>query len=163
MCRARTIRKLHRAAATCARSEQVETSWPPSLVLTKRQQRSITSDIRGVRDQRGHRRSRLAGDRFTLEKDQMPTPNLGLPYIAQGRAQTEVTHNDAHNLIDAVVQLAVLDRDRARAPWPSSIGARELASAGLLSQRAFRDHEPGFVCTACGRRKRGPMLRCRDW
>src|SRR5882757_8023336 len=36
-------------------------------------------------------------------------------------------------------------------------------SVGLLSQRAFRDHEPGFVCTACGRRKRGPMLRCRDW
>ena len=36
-------------------------------------------------------------------------------------------------------------------------------SAGLLSQRAFRDHEPGYVCAACGRRKRGPMLRCRDW
>lgn len=59
----------------------------------------------------------------------MPTPNLGLPYIAQGQAQKEVTHNDALNLLDAVVQLAVLDRDLAAPPGSPSQGARYLVAA----------------------------------
>lgn len=59
----------------------------------------------------------------------MPTPNLGLPYIAQGQAQKEVTHNDALNLLDAVVQLAVLDRDLATPPGSPTQGARYLVAA----------------------------------
>jgi hypothetical protein len=59
----------------------------------------------------------------------MPTPNLSLPYIAQGQAQKEVTHNDALNLLDAVVQLAVLDRDLATPPGSPTQGARYLVAA----------------------------------
>jgi len=40
----------------------------------------------------------------------MPTPRLKLPYIAQGQAQKEVTHNDALNRLDALVDLYLLDR-----------------------------------------------------
>ncbi len=59
----------------------------------------------------------------------MPTPNLVLPYIAQGQAQKEVTHNDALNLLDAVVQLAVLDRDLATPPGSPTQGVRYLVAA----------------------------------
>ena len=59
----------------------------------------------------------------------MPSPNLSLPYIAQGQAQKEVTHNDALNLLDAVVQLAVLDRDLATPPGSPAQGARYLVAA----------------------------------
>ena len=38
------------------------------------------------------------------------TARLGLPYILTGQAQKEVTHNEALNRLDAVVQLSVLDR-----------------------------------------------------
>ena len=38
------------------------------------------------------------------------SPNLGLPYIAAGQAQKEVTHNDAVNDLDVLVQLSVLSR-----------------------------------------------------
>jgi hypothetical protein len=41
----------------------------------------------------------------------MPTPRLGLPYIAQGQAQKEVTHNEALILLDIVSGGGVLDRD----------------------------------------------------
>ena len=42
------------------------------------------------------------------------TPNLTLPYIMAAQAQKHVTHNEALRALDAVVQLSVLDRDRAR-------------------------------------------------
>lgn len=54
----------------------------------------------------------------------MPTPNLGLPFIAQGQAQKEVTHNEALNELDAIVQLAVLDRDLAAPPGSPAQGDR---------------------------------------
>lgn len=60
----------------------------------------------------------------------MPTPNLALPYISQGQAQKEVTHNEALNLLDAVVQLAVLDRDLAAPPGLPAQGARYLVATG---------------------------------
>jgi hypothetical protein len=59
----------------------------------------------------------------------MPTPNLALPYIAQGQAQKEVAHNEALNLLDAIVQLAVLDRDLAAPPSSPAQGARYLVAA----------------------------------
>lgn len=39
------------------------------------------------------------------------SPRLGLPYLVSGQAQKEVTHNDALNGLDFLVQLNVLDRD----------------------------------------------------
>ncbi|MBX3517476.1 MAG: DUF2793 domain-containing protein [Rhodospirillales bacterium] len=40
----------------------------------------------------------------------MPTPRLSLPYIVQSQAQKEVTHAEALNVLDALVQAAVETR-----------------------------------------------------
>ncbi|WP_422645735.1 DUF2793 domain-containing protein, partial [Zavarzinia sp.] len=53
----------------------------------------------------------------------MPTPRLALPYIVQSQAQKEVTHNEALNLLDILVQAAVLDRDRVEPPAAPVAGA----------------------------------------
>jgi hypothetical protein len=57
----------------------------------------------------------------------MPTPRFGLPYIAQGQAQKEVTHNDALNQLDALVDLYFLDRDLAAPRAPPARGLAMLA------------------------------------
>src|SRR5690606_5997668 len=44
------------------------------------------------------------------------TPNLDLPYIMGAQAQKHVTHNEAIRKLDALVQLAVLDRDLTAPP-----------------------------------------------
>lgn len=58
------------------------------------------------------------------------TPSLALPLIAGGQAQKHVTHNEALALLDALVQLAVLDRDRAAPPFSPAEGDRYLIAAG---------------------------------
>ena len=50
----------------------------------------------------------------------MPTPRLSLPYIVQSQAQKEVTHAEALNVLDALVQAAVETRALA-APPPNPI------------------------------------------
>ncbi len=52
------------------------------------------------------------------------TPNLGLPYIMAAQSQKHVTHNEAIRALDAIVQLAVLDRDLAAPPGSPADGAR---------------------------------------
>ncbi len=42
----------------------------------------------------------------------MDTTHLQLPYLAAAQAQKHITHNEALRLLDAMVQLAVLDRTR---------------------------------------------------
>jgi hypothetical protein len=59
----------------------------------------------------------------------MPTPNLGLPFIAQGQAQKEVTHNEALRILDTLVQLAVLDRDLSAPPASPGEGQRWIVGA----------------------------------
>jgi Protein of unknown function (DUF2793) len=44
------------------------------------------------------------------------TTHLLLPYILASQAQKHVTHNEALRLLDAMVQLSVLDRDLTPAP-----------------------------------------------
>ncbi|MER2250350.1 DUF2793 domain-containing protein [Methylorubrum podarium] len=58
------------------------------------------------------------------------TPSLALPLIAGGQAQKHVTHNEALALLDALVQLAVLDKDRAAPPARPAEGDRYLIAAG---------------------------------
>ncbi|MCW0181289.1 MAG: DUF2793 domain-containing protein [Zavarzinia sp.] len=60
----------------------------------------------------------------------MPTPRLALPYIVQSQAQKEVTHNEALNLLDIMVQAAVLDRDRLEPPAAPVAGACHIVAAG---------------------------------
>jgi hypothetical protein len=59
----------------------------------------------------------------------MPTPRFGLPYIAQGQAQKEVTHNDALVRLDALVDLYILDRDLATPPGSPTDGDAYLVAA----------------------------------
>jgi hypothetical protein len=49
----------------------------------------------------------------------MDTTHLLLPYLLASQAQKHVTHNEALRLLDAMVQLAVLDRTRTVPPAPA--------------------------------------------
>jgi len=42
--------------------------------------------------------------------------HLGLPYLLAAQAQKHVTHNEALRLLDAIVQLSVLERTRTAPP-----------------------------------------------
>ncbi|RLP25218.1 DUF2793 domain-containing protein [Mesorhizobium sp. YM1C-6-2] len=55
--------------------------------------------------------------------------NLQLPYIMPSQAQKHVTHNEAVRTLDALVQLAVLDRDLPTPPATPVDGARYLIAA----------------------------------
>jgi hypothetical protein len=57
------------------------------------------------------------------------TPNLVLPYIMAAQAQKHVTHNEAIRALDALVQLAVLDRDLSAPPVSPADGARYIIAA----------------------------------
>ena len=57
------------------------------------------------------------------------TPNLTLPYIVAAQAQKHITHNEALRKLDAIVQLAVLDRDLAAPPVAPVNGARYIVAA----------------------------------
>ena len=56
--------------------------------------------------------------------------NLQLPYIMPSQAQKHVTHNEAIRTLDALVQLAVLDRDLSTPPVSPTDGDRYLVAAG---------------------------------
>lgn len=57
------------------------------------------------------------------------TPNLGLPYIDGGQAQKHVTHNEALRMLDAAIQIAVLDRTRTVPPATPGEGQRHVVAA----------------------------------
>lgn len=57
------------------------------------------------------------------------TPNLQLPYIAASQAQKHVTHNEALRVIDALAQLAVIDRDLTSPPDEPEEGDRYIVAA----------------------------------
>lgn len=57
------------------------------------------------------------------------TPNLPLPYIMPSQAQKHVTHNEAIRMLDAVVQLSVVDRDLTAPPGSPVDGSRYLVAA----------------------------------
>ncbi|MGC1467553.1 MAG: DUF2793 domain-containing protein [Pseudolabrys sp.] len=57
------------------------------------------------------------------------TTNLGLPCIEAAQAQKHVTHNDALRILDALVQLAVLDRDLSVPPGSPAEGQRWIVKA----------------------------------
>jgi len=59
----------------------------------------------------------------------LTSPNLSLDYIDVNAAQREVVHNAALRSLDALVQLAVLDRDLATPPGAPSDGQRWIVAA----------------------------------
>ncbi|MDW4551508.1 DUF2793 domain-containing protein [Defluviimonas sp. D31] len=58
------------------------------------------------------------------------TTHLGLPYLMAAQAQKHVTHNEALRLLDAMVQLSVLDRTRTAPPASPADGDRHLVAPG---------------------------------
>ena len=71
----------------------------------------------------------------------MPTPNLALPFIAQGQAQKEVTHNEALLRLDALVQLAVRSRSLAAPPGSPADGERWIVGAGATGAWAGQSNK----------------------
>lgn len=57
------------------------------------------------------------------------TTNLTLPYIMPSQAQKHVTHNEALRILDAIVQLAIIDRDRVTAPAAPAEGDRYIVAS----------------------------------
>jgi hypothetical protein len=70
-----------------------------------------------------------------------PTPNLQLPYIYAAQAQKHVTHNEAIRMLDALVQIAVADRDLTAPPATPAEGARYIVAASATGAWAGRDGE----------------------
>jgi hypothetical protein len=67
------------------------------------------------------------------------TPHLSLPLLAAAQAQKHVTHNEALAALDALVQLAVGERNRAAPPASPAEGDRFLVGAGATG--AFANQE----------------------
>ncbi len=57
------------------------------------------------------------------------TPNLGLPFIEGSQAQKHVTHNEALRILDAAIQIAVLDLTRTAPPSSPAEGERHVVAA----------------------------------
>jgi hypothetical protein len=58
------------------------------------------------------------------------TPNLGLPFIEGSQAQKHVTHNEALRILDAAVQISVLDLNRTAPPSSLAEGQRHVVASG---------------------------------
>ncbi|HXO70779.1 MAG TPA: DUF2793 domain-containing protein [Bradyrhizobium sp.] len=58
------------------------------------------------------------------------TPNLGLPFIEGSQAQKHVTHNEALRILDAAIQVAVLDLTRTTPPSSPAEGERHVVATG---------------------------------
>ena len=67
------------------------------------------------------------------------TENLQLPYIMPSQAQKHVTHNEAIRALDALVQLAVVDRDLGVPPVSPAAGDRYIVAAGASGGWAGKD------------------------
>jgi hypothetical protein len=67
--------------------------------------------------------------------------NLNLPYIMPSQAQKHITHNEAIRGLDALVQLAVLDRDLAAAPASPADGASYIVAAGATGAWAGKSNQ----------------------
>jgi hypothetical protein len=68
------------------------------------------------------------------------TPNLGLPYIDGSQAQKHVTHNEALRILDAVVQIGVLDMTLATPPSSPADGERHVVAVGATGAWAGKDN-----------------------
>ena len=68
-------------------------------------------------------------------------PNLKLPLLQPAQAQKTVTHNEALLILDSLVQLSVLDRNRNSPPSGlSDVGARHIVAAPAALDWAGQDN-----------------------
>ncbi len=76
------------------------------------------------------------------------TVHLGMPFIEGSHAQKHVTHNEALRILDAVVQIGVLDTDRTVPPTTPTEGDRHIVASGATGAwaghaEAVAVHEDG--------------------
>jgi Protein of unknown function (DUF2793) len=84
--------------------------------------------------------------------------NLNLPYILAAQAQKHVTHNEAIRALDAIVQLALLDRDLADPPASPADGDRYVVASAPTGDwtgkageiAAFQDGAWAFLTPRAG-------------
>lgn len=69
------------------------------------------------------------------------TDHLRLPYLIAAQAQKHVTHNEALRRLDAIVQLAVTDRDLSAPPAEPENGDRYLVAASATGDWTGHDGE----------------------
>ena len=67
------------------------------------------------------------------------TPNLVLPFIEAAQAQKHVTHNEGLRVLDAAVQLSVIDRDLTTPPGSPSDGDRYIPASGATGDWSGKD------------------------
>ena len=72
------------------------------------------------------------------------TTHLLLPYILASQAQKHVTHNESLRLLDAMVQLSVLDRTRTAPPVSPTDGDRHIVASGATGLWAGWDMNVAF-------------------
>ena len=82
------------------------------------------------------------------------TANLGLPFIEGSQAQKHVTHNEALRILDAAIQIAVLDLTRTSPPSSPADGERHVVASGATGAWAGRP-----TPSRPGRTARGRFLR----
>ncbi|WP_283176240.1 DUF2793 domain-containing protein [Gemmobacter sp. 24YEA27] len=90
------------------------------------------------------------------------TDILGLPLILPAQAQKHVTHNEALLALDAVVQLAVLDRNRTAPPVTATPGDRHLV-AGTATGLWVGQEGRIAVLTGTGWQFHAPQPGWRAW
>jgi len=67
------------------------------------------------------------------------SPNLVLPFIEAAQAQKHVTHNEGLRVLDAAVQLSVIDRDLTAPPGSPSDGDRYIPASGATGDWSGKD------------------------
>ena len=67
------------------------------------------------------------------------TAHLGLPFIEGSQAQKHVTHNEALRILDAAIQIGVLETALTAPPASPAEGARYIVAAGATGNWADHD------------------------
>jgi hypothetical protein len=68
------------------------------------------------------------------------TANLGMPFIEGSQAQKHVTHNEALRILDAAIQIGVLDTALTVPPSAPAEGARYIVATGATGDWAGHDN-----------------------
>ena len=69
------------------------------------------------------------------------TPNIGLPYIDTGQSQKEVTHNEALNRLDVLVQGSVINVTTTAPPGSPTDGQAWIVAAGATGAWAGKEKQ----------------------
>ena len=69
------------------------------------------------------------------------SPILSLPYLQPSQAQKHVTHNEALQILDVLVQTVVADRDQSAPPASPTAGLSHIVAAGGTGAWAGHDDE----------------------